>query len=216
MREPFEWAELAGLFSPAAAASLAGTYPHDRFKRIAASGGEKDYEYEARNLIGMGATTVSHPERLSQAWRELGRDLLSPAYREVMSTLTGRDLRHAQLEVNVFHYGPGASLGAHRDLPEKLVTHVFYFNRTWNRGDGGCLGILRSSDPNDLAAEVEPLVGHSAVIVRSETSWHVVSRVAQGAAESRRSMTVTFYPPGAVSSMWPPGEEAELREYVSS
>jgi Rps23 Pro-64 3,4-dihydroxylase Tpa1-like proline 4-hydroxylase len=133
-----------------------------------------------------------------------------------MSALTGYDLTEAPLEVNVFHYGPGCSLGAHKDLPDKLVTHVLYFNRSWNKSDGGCLSILRSKDLADLVTEVLPVVGNSAVLVRSDESWHAVSRVVNGSASSRRSVTVTFYRPGSVSTMWPPGDTAPLHRYQTA
>jgi SM-20-related protein len=161
----------------------------------------------------MGADVVSYPAELSDAWRRLAADLLSPAYRAAMSALIGFDLSQAPMEVNVFHYGPGGSLGPHRDLPEKIVTHVLYFNEAWNPTNGGCLRILRSVDSDDVAAEIPPLIGNSSVLVRSENSWHAVSLVAQGASSSRRSVTVTFYRPGAVSTMWPPGDATPLNWY---
>ncbi len=203
---PYEWAAIEGLFTPEDAARLAATYPCDHFKLVAHSDAERNYHYEARGLIGMGADAITYPDDLSDAWRTLALDFLSPQYRAAMTTLTGCDLTEAPMEVNVFHYGPGGSMDAHRDLPEKLVTHVLYFNRSWNATDGGCLRILRSSNPADLAAEVMPIIGHSAIIVRSENSWHSVSRVAIDSAVSRRSVTVTFYRPGSVSTMWPPGD----------
>ena len=55
-----------------------------------------------------------------------------------MSALTGLDLSVAPLEVNVFHYPPGGSLGPHPDLGDKIVTHVLYFNEKWNDANGGC------------------------------------------------------------------------------
>ncbi len=211
--EPFQWAAIDRLFLPDDAERLAATYPRDHFKLVSAMGGEKDYAYEARSLIAMGAGVVTYPDDLSDAWRELALELLSPEYRAALAALTGRDVISAPMEVNVFHYGPGCSLGAHRDLPEKLVTHVLYFNRSWNRADGGCLSILRSADPADLVTEITPVVGHSAVIVRSEQSWHAVSRVVGDSPQSRRSVTVTFYAPGSVSSMWPPGDPSPLHDY---
>ena len=51
------------------------------------------------------------------------------------------------------------------------------------------------------------IVGNSSVLVRSEKSWHAVSRVAESSRCSRRSVTVTFYRPGSVSTMWPPGSQ---------
>jgi hypothetical protein len=211
--EPYRWALFDGLFSPGDGKALATTYPHDHFKRLSAHGGEKDYDYEARSLIRMGADTPSFPAELSTAWRGFAEDLLSPAYRNAMSLLTGCDLSDSPLEVNVFHYGPGASLGAHPDLSDKVLTHVFYFNESWNPKDGGCLSILRSPDSKDIVAEVPPLVGTSAVIVRSESSWHAVAPVVNGSQVSRRSVTVTFYRPGSESSMWPPDDATPLHRY---
>ena len=211
--EPYQWAVIGDLFSPRDAADLAASYPRDHFKTLSARGGEKDYDYDARNLIGMGADTASYPEELSDAWRGFANDLLSPEYRSTLSLLIGRDLTDAPLEVNVFHFGPGASLGPHPDLPDKIVTHVFYFNQSWSRGDGGCLGILRSPDAADIVEEVAPIVGNSAVIVRSDNSWHAVSPVVRDSPVSRRSVTVTFYRPGSSSSMWPAGDTAPLHRY---
>ena len=213
---PYRWAMIGGLFSPGDAAALAATYPYDHFKLVSGRGGEKDYEYEARALIKMGEKAVSYPADLGEAWRSFAEDLLSPAYRNAMSLLTGCDLSDAPLEVNVFHYGPGASLGAHPDLPDKVVTHVFYFNESWNPADGGCLSILRSADPKDVAAEIPPIVGGSAVLVRSDNSWHAVAPVVNGSRLSRRSVTVTFYRPGSVSSMWPADDATPLHRYGES
>jgi SM-20-related protein len=210
---PYHWTEVGGLFAPEDAAQLAASYPRDHFKTVVGYDGEKDYVYEARALIAMGERMVSHAEELSKTWLALAHDLLSPAYRAAMSSLTNRDLSDVPMEVNVFHYGPGACLGPHLDLQDKLVTHVLYFNRSWNVEDGGCLTILRSGEPTDIAANVAPIVGNSAVLVRSDKSWHAVSRVVNGCRESRRSMTVTFYRTGSISTMWPPGDKTPLHRY---
>ena len=211
--EPYSWAAVDGLFSPEDAAALAATYPRDQFKTVTGYGGEKDYEYEARALIGMGESTIAHADGLSEAWRRLAQDLLSPAYRAAMSKLTGVDLTSLAMEANAFHYGPGSNLGPHPDLPDKVVTHILYFNSTWESANGGCLTILRSSNADDVAAIIEPIVGNSAVLVRSDKSWHAVSRVVSNSRSSRRSVTVTFYRPGSSSSMWPPGDTTPLHRY---
>jgi SM-20-related protein len=214
--QPFAWTQIGNLYSPANATTLASSFPWDNFKTIEAYGGEKSYFYEARELIGMGSNSVANPQQLSEAWLELAYDLLSDSYREAMSSLTGLDLNTRQMEVNVFHYGPGAHLGPHRDLPEKIATHVFYFNKEWNLEDGGCLAILNSSEATDVAAHVLPIVGNSAAFIRSEHSWHEVTRVRDGCKQSRRSMTVTFYPTSSISSMWPPDEVPQLHSYGSA
>lgn len=211
--EPYKWAFVDELFSPGHAADLAATFPCDKFKKVAGYDGEKGYEYFSRSLIHMGAAEPSHVEGLSPSWRELAYDLLSPAYRQAMSRLTGRDLSESPLEVNAVHYGPNCWLGPHVDLKEKIVTQILYFNDEWNRKDGGYLEILNSSDPSSGAAEAMPLVGNSAVLVRSDNSWHAVARIAEGCQLSRRSLNVIFHSPGAISTMWPPGDRAKLSDY---
>src|ERR1700682_188345 len=214
--EPYRWAVIDQLFSPGDAEALAATFPHDRFKRLSYYGGDKDSEYEARALIGMGEQSVSGPEKLSSAWQSLANEFLSTAYRKAMASLTGIDLSAAPLEVNVFHYPPGGLLGAHADLQDKIVTHVLYFNQSWNNDDGGCLTILRSSDPAEIVMTVSPVVGNSAGLVRSDKSWHAVAPLVQNCRLSRRSLTATFYHPGSVSTMWPPGDATPLHDYSTN
>jgi SM-20-related protein len=161
----------------------------------------------------MGADRPSHAEGLSPAWRELAYDLVSPAYVAAMSKIAGLDLSSALIEINVIHYSPGAWLGPHVDLKEKLATHVLYFNQAWERENGGCLSILRSANPADKIAEIDPIVGNSALVVRSNSSWHMVSKVVPNCSTSRRSMNVIFHSPGSISTMWPPGDSPELRDY---
>jgi SM-20-related protein len=214
--QPYRWAVIDKLFSPSDAGDLAASFPRDHFKRLSHYGGDKDSEYEARALIGMGEQSISRPEALSTSWRALANDFLSSAYRAAMSSLTGFDLSAASLEVNVFHYPPGGLLGPHPDLQDKIVTHILYFNWSWNDDDGGCLTILRSSDPRDIVTTVSPRVGNSAVVVRSDNSWHAVCPVVKECRRSRRSLTATFYHPGSVSTMWPPGDATPLHDYDST
>jgi SM-20-related protein len=213
--EPFRWAAIDGLFSASDAVDLAATFPCDHYKRVADHHGEKKHDYEIRCLIRMGEQSISGVKQLSSAWHALANDLKSPAYRTAMSSLIGLDLSTAPLEVNVFRYPPGGSHGAHTDHRDKIVTHVFYFNESWNDDDGGCLTILGSSDPQDVVMTVSPLVGNSAVLVRSDNSWHAVSQVLKSCHLSRRSLTATFYRPGCVSTVWPRWDRALLHHYPS-
>jgi polysaccharide pyruvyl transferase WcaK-like protein len=212
--EPYQWAFIDRLFSIEDAALLAASFPRDKFKKVKGYDGEKSYEYMSRSLIHMGARVPSHPEGLTPAWLALAGDLLSAEYRSALTWTIGRDLTSAVMEVNVIHYGPGAWMGPHLDLKEKIITHVLYFNETWNPQHGGCLNILRSSNPADILAEILPLVGNSSLLVRSNQSWHSVSRVAKDCRTSRRSVNVIFHLRGSVSTMWPPGDKATLRDYV--
>lgn len=214
--EPYQWAAVGGLYSAADAAALAATFPNDHFRRVADHAGEKKHEYRVRSLIRMSAQSISAEKQLSSAWQVLARDFLSPAYRRAMSELIAVDLSAADLEVNVFHYPPGGLHGAHTDHRDKIVTHVLYFNESWNDDDGGCLLILKSSDVQDVATRISPLVGNSAVLVRSDDSWHAVSHVVPTSQLSRRSLTATFYHPGRVSTtVWPRWDQT-LRAFAAS
>ena len=213
--EPYRWAFVGRLFSPADAAALARTFPREGFKTVAGYDGEKGFRYEARSLVAMGAAEPTRAGRLSESWRRLAAELLSADYRAAVSRLTGLDVSGLWMEANVSHYGARAWLGPHVDLEDKVVTHVLYFNEAWGEGDGGCLTILRSGDMADVVRVIPPVVGNSAVLVRSQNSWHAVSPVRAGCRISRRSLTVTFYRPGSRSTMWPEGDAAPLHDYGS-
>jgi len=211
--EPYSWAAISGILAPQIAEALAATYPRDHFKTV--SGGDVDeaYRHETRALLPLGGDTVAHAMELSDGWRVLAHDLLSPEYRTAISLLTGYDLTAVPIEANVHYYGPGASLGPHVDLPCKLVTHILYFNHRWSPKDGGCLRILRSGNPDDFAREILPLICDSTVLVRSDHSWHAIPQVTEGCRKSRRSVEVTFYRPRSVSPMWPPDDATPLHRH---
>jgi len=212
--EPYRWAFIDQVFSPADCETLVKTFPRDHFKTVGGYDGEKGYQYEARSLISMGAHTPARAECLSPAWQRLAAELLSVAYRAAMSRLTGLELVDLPMEANVFHYGRSAWLGPHVDLADKVVSHIFYFNEVWDERDGGCLTILRSGDMAKAVKVIPPLVGNSVVLVRSDNSWHAVSRVREKCRISRRSLTVTFYRPGSPSTMWPAGDVTPLHDYT--
>ncbi len=210
---PYEWAFVSGLFAEADATALMAAFPRDHFKTIKGDDGEKGYEYEARSLVSMSAETPTHVDGLSPAWRRLADDLLSASYRIAVTKLVKQDLSSMPMEVNVFHYGPGAWLGPHVDLKDKLFSHIFYFNEAWQANEGGSLTILRSKNMSDPVASVLPVIGNSVVLVRSNQSWHAVPPVARHCKQSRRSLAVTFYRPGSISTMWPPGDTTPLHSY---
>ena len=213
--EPFTYAVVDGLFGPDDGARLAASYPTDHY-RVVNGGEEKAYRYDARPFLPFGGIDVCFPEQLSTEWRALASDLASPGYRQAIAEFTHLDLADAPLEVNLFHYGPRCLLEPHRDLADKIVTHVLYFNDAWNPADGGCLRILRSSDVNDYVREVAPIVGSSAIIVQSDRSWHAVPRVKRRVQRSRRSMTATFYRPGSTSTLFPANGDYRLLQIGAS
>lgn len=209
-QEPYTHAVIDELFDADRARALAATFPTDHY-RIVSGGAEKLYRYDARPFVAFGRDEVVFAGNLSPEWQALGKQLASPEYREALGRLTNLDLSDAPLEVNLFHFGPRCLLEPHRDLADKIVTHVLYFNDDWDPANGGCLRILRSSNPDDFVTEVPPLVGSSVVLVRSEHSWHGVPAVKRGVTHSRRTLTATFYQPGSTSTLFPEGEDFLLQ-----
>jgi hypothetical protein len=206
---PFMWAAPEVPLTAVDVAALADSYPQDHFKEIDGYDDEKVYKCRQRSLVHMGARQLSYPGGLSPAWRRFAADLLSPRYRAAMGKLIGRDLGAALLEVNFIEYGPGACLGPHLDFPEKILNHIFYFNPAWSQEEAGTLRILRSRDAGDVADEVVPVLGRSALIVRAEHSWHTVMPVAADCTRTRRCLNVIFNHPGTLSCIWRPHEEQE-------
>ena len=130
-----------------------------------------------------------------------------------MSLLIERDLSDALLEVNVFHYGPGSELGPHPDLPESSSpTSCTSTGPGTRRTAAACRSCAPGTRPTSSPGSV-PLVGNSAVIVRSDDSWHAVDPVVADGRLSRRSVTVTFYGPDRSARCGRHGDPAPLIDY---
>lgn len=207
---PYRWGRFDKIFTETDGQMLAQQFPIDRYREVTGYDGEKSYRYAARSLIHMGASVPTALASLSRAWLALALDLLSDEYRQSVAAASGLDLSRAPMEVNVIQYGPGAWLGPHIDLSEKILTHILYFNEVWDQSWGGCLQIL-GQDGKTSIEQIPPLVGSSALLVRSEASWHAVSNVAPECRRTRKSLNVIFHLPGSTSTMWPPGSKPPLK-----
>lgn len=203
--DPYAWCRVGPLFEPAVAAALSRHFPLADAEPREGSDRHRSWRYIVRPLVAMGGSSAARPAGLDRAWRQLAAELAGPGYREAVSTLTGVDLTDLVVESNVFSYPAGSFQEPHPDLPEKVVTHVMWFNDGWRAEYGGCLRILRSNDEADVAHELLPELGWSAVFVRSARSWHSVTRIADDAPSDRRAVVTTFYRPGSISTMFPPG-----------
>ncbi len=202
-RYPFEWAYIEESFkSPQGGVELLETFPRKDFWHIRGGDGEKFSDYAARPLVTLGATHPAALAPLAPAWRKLVADLLSREYREALSELTGRDLADALMEASIWRWDRDAQLGPHKDLPDKILTHVIYLASEWDVSRGGCLRILNSADENAVAAELVPRLGTASVLVRSDRSWHSVTPVTAKATEPRRNVIVTWFLPGSRSPVW--------------
>jgi len=203
--QPYQWAHIGPLAAPPDLERLARTVPLETAAMRADSDGHRSWSYHVRCLVPMGGRSAVRPHELDPIWRALADDLAGEPYRAALSRLTGVDLTALDLEANVFSYPPGGYQEPHPDLPEKIVTHVLWFNEGWQAAHGGCLRILNSRDELDVHEELLPELGWSALFVRSDDSWHSVTAVTDAAPLDRRAVVATFYRPGSPSTMWPNG-----------
>jgi Rps23 Pro-64 3,4-dihydroxylase Tpa1-like proline 4-hydroxylase len=187
---PFTWLTtgVGELFDQATQSALAENFPTESYERRSADSrtSDKSYRNYSRVLHAPGSDTAAD---LPEIWAELLAELLAPAYRKTVADVLGVPAPD-ELEVRLARHAPGDWLGPHTDRADKLFSHVFYLNAGWQRDWGGCLQILGSDDPHDLVAEVVPELGATALILRSDSSWHQVGRVAPGVDRERASLLV--------------------------
>lgn len=201
---PYHWSFINNLFSKEEQDNLLNTFPQDyeNFKSVDGYDGEKGFTYKVRPLVHLRETKAYVPEKLDNNWQLLAETLISKEYREAISYLTGVDLMDTDIEINAFHYSAGSWMGSHVDIKEKIVTHVIYFNETWNINNGGNFNVLRSKDMSDAIVSITPLIGNSVLLVRSNTSWHSVTKVKEECSDIRKNIIVNFYPKDTQTIMW--------------
>lgn len=199
---PHRWGYLPAALEPAAAAELRESFPATGFWRLRQHDGEKAMDFGLRCIVPLGGTEPVEAESLQRPWLVFAAELLSDEYREAFGAALGVSLDDHLLELSAWRWGPDAFLDPHVDIPRKLASQVFYFNEDWDPGWGGCLHILTSSDPADVAAELPPALGSASIVVRSESSWHAVPPVRAAAREERLSVIATWQHPGTDSPFW--------------
>lgn len=161
----------------------------DRFdmQTVEKTGTEKPYRFRTTALDQAAVYTLP-----TAAWTVLAGLLSEPSYRSAIGRLTGLSLRYSDFALNLWEYQAGDWLAPHVDKPEKIVTQIFYLTDRWDHADGGRLLILDTADPASVVHALPPLLGSSAILVRSSSSWHAVESPGPRAAY-RRSITATFW-----------------------
>lgn len=187
---PYRWLSTAPgeLFPEGAARELAAAFPLDAYTRLdtTARPHGKSYRNYSRVLAGPGRLT---DDTLPRLWHDLLAQALTPHYRAAVAGVLGQQPASA-VEVRLVRHARGDWLGPHTDRADKLFSHIIYFNRDWRPEWGGCLQILRSAHPSDVAAEVVPRLGASALLARADNSWHQVGAVTSDPAPERRSLLI--------------------------
>ncbi len=146
-----------------------------------------------RVAVDIEHTELIDPGSLSAAWRAVMAEVLSPAYREAVSTATQVDVRRMGMLAHFWRFAPGSYFRPHVDLPHKAVTHLFYFGAGWRSEWGGCLRLLDGPDMAAAAVEYAPVLNTAVIQVRSDDAWHAVSTLAPDCPHERLVFQVWFH-----------------------
>lgn len=167
---------------------LASSFPESPYARFTRAQGEKRHRLEGWRLDQQEAA-------LTPPWRRLVDEVRGADYRRAIEAATGCALEACEVEISFWCHSEGCYLDPHPDKPEKVVSHLLYFNEEWTRALGGVLLLLGSPHLDDVLEDVVPRANVSVVIVRSDRSWHAFDRVTS-TTRRRLGMQVVFHRAG--------------------
>ncbi|MHC5762495.1 2OG-Fe(II) oxygenase family protein [Nostoc sp.] len=199
---PYSYAVIENLLPKAASLELAASFPQEQFRLSIGSGygylwsdmlaSNEDialmYKFSDRaspelsdrwrDRIARGRLS-SNLVNLSSPWRQVIEELWTPAYRQALTQMSGVELKDCAMVIGFRRYNLGHCHRPHTDEPSKALTHLLFFNEQWPMDWGGCLRILLDEKPESVFQDIAPLSQFSAVIVRSDNSWHMVTHRCQ-------------------------------------
>lgn len=194
-QDPYPWAVLHECFGDqGAAADLAAHFPAGGYTlRAGDAATGKGYSTYNLTLADRGEP-APEVRGLAPQWRSLVATLLGDDYRAWVARTMDTDLNGCTAHLRAVRYAQQGWIDPHTDRADKAVTQIWYFNPVWPPEWAGALRVLRSADPEDVAAEVRPLLGTSVLMRPSANSWHCVTPVAPGAPD-RLTLLLHFVRP---------------------
>ncbi|MEH1931969.1 2OG-Fe(II) oxygenase family protein [Nostoc sp.] len=220
---PYSYAVIENLLPKAASLELAASFPQEQFRLstgegygylwsdMLASNEDIALMYKFCDACG-GRSHRASPElsdrwrdriaqgrlssnlgNLSSIWRQMIEELWTPSYRQALTQMSGVELKDCAMVIGFRRYNLGHCHRPHTDEPSKALTHLLFFNEQWPMDWGGCLRILLDEKPESVFQDIAPLNQFSAVIVRSDNSWHMVTPVASTALQCRLALRITFF-----------------------
>jgi len=188
---PYAWATVENFIRPAQALQLSREFPDTGFSLTRRDRGtDKMYVVASRTVVALGAGRCDGAP-LSNLWEHLVLALMSAEYREVLTDVTGIDIRGDLMEIGLYRYAAGGFVSPHCDKRGKSIGQILYFNTNWRPEWGGAFRILSGPSEDVVCQEIWPTTGSSLILTRSETSWHCVSAVT--GPEERLAVHVDFW-----------------------
>lgn len=208
-KAPYNWALIKNLLSTEANLELAVSFPYEEFRLSEGEGygyswgkmlatskdislmlKSSDNRWRQRMAQGRLTSDFGH---LSNVWQQLIEGLWTDSYRKAIAEMSGLELNNCVMDIGFRRYKLGQLHHPHTDEPNKVLTHLLFFNQQWSEDWGGCLRILKDSQPESAFQDILPLSDSSVVIVRSNNSWHMVTPLTCPVSESRLALRVAFF-----------------------
>ncbi len=206
---PYNWAVIENLLSTQASLELTASFPDEEFRLSEGEGygyfwgkmlatsedislmlKSNDDRWRQRMAEGRLTSDLGH---LSSIWQELIKELWTDSYRKALAEMSGLELNDCTMDIGFRRYKSQQRHRPHTDESNKVLTHLLFFNQQWYADWGGCLRILKDSQPESALLDILPLSHSSVVIVRSDNSWHMVTPLTDRASESRMALRVAFF-----------------------
>ncbi|MEH2279661.1 MAG: 2OG-Fe(II) oxygenase [Nostoc sp.] len=206
---PYDWALIKNLLSTEASLELTASFPYEEFRLSEGEGygyswgkmlatsedislmlKSSDNRWRQRMAQGRLTCDLGH---LSNVWQQLIEGLWTDSYRKAIAEMSGLELNNCVMDIGFRRYKLGQLHHPHTDEPNKVLTHLLFFNQRWSEDWGGCLRILKDSQPEFAFQDILPLSDSSVVIVRSNNSWHMVTPLTCPVSECRLALRVAFF-----------------------
>ena len=208
-KAPYNWALIKNMLSTEASLELAVSFPYEEFRLSEGEGygyswgkmlatsedislmlKSSDNRWRQRMAQGRLTYDLGH---LSNVWQQLIEGLWTDSYRAAIAEMSGLELNNCVMDIGFRRYKLGQLHHPHTDEPNKVLTHLLFFNQEWSEDWGGCLRILKDSQPESAFQDILPLSDSSVVIVRSNNSWHMVTPLTCPVSECRLALRVAFF-----------------------
>ncbi|HEX8852297.1 MAG TPA: hypothetical protein VF754_02360 [Pyrinomonadaceae bacterium] len=214
-RQPFPWHNLRGFLTEEGFRALYDEFPplslFEYHKGIQRAYGQRPHDryylaYESSIYHKDEAQSgVARREQLPAAWQSFMDELeTSEEYHSFVRRTLGVPAFSTRY---AWHVGSGGSeVSPHVDAPEKLGTHILYFNRSdeWDAAWGGATLVLggkktaaMNPDFADFTTRDEARItdNHSFLFKNTPHSWHGVTALACPPGNYRRLFNVIFETP---------------------
>lgn len=191
---PFSWGVIDNIFcSSKKANDLYSIFPKKGFNYVEKSDSHKNYSMYNLEVVKNNKIIIENMNFIDNEWKNLILDILSIEYKNLMEEYSSVSLDNTSIDIIFWKYDNGCWLDSHLDKESKILTHILYFNKSWNKNYGGNLLILNSDNIDDIYEKVPPTLNTSGVICRGKNSWHAVEKVKVSNLIERQSLQIIFH-----------------------